>query len=129
MNSWRRRPIMQTQASRYVFPALGALYERCQRFAYPILRVAFGLWFIPHGCQKLFGWWGGNIAGVAKGMAAGGIEPGMVWADYIGTLGLVGGVLVAIGFLTPAVAAPFFGVMLRCAIPGHAKLGHFLAHP
>ena len=68
---------MQTppQASRYVFSALGALYERCQRFAYPILRVAFGLWFIPHGCQKLFGWWGGNIAGTAKGMAAAGIEP------------------------------------------------------
>src|SRR3989442_5025751 len=109
MNSWRRRPIMQTQASRYimglllqefipsgmgvqrsimqtqasryVFPALGALYERFQRFAYPILRVAFGLWFIPHGCQKLFGWWGGNIAGVAKGMAAAGIETGMVWGD------------------------------------------------
>ena len=98
---------MQTppQASRYVFPALGALYERCQRFAYPILRVTFGVWFIPHGCQKLFGWWGGNIAGVAKGMAAAGIEPGMFWAYYIGTLELVGGFLVAIGFLTRPVAA------------------------
>ena len=67
------------QASRYVFPALGALYERCQRFAYPILRVTFGVLFIPHGCQKLFGWWGGNIAGTAKGMAAAGLEPGMFW--------------------------------------------------
>ena len=88
---------MQTppHASRYVFPVLGALYERCQRFAYPILRVTFGAWFIPHGCQKLFGWWGGNIAGVAKGMAAAGLEPGMFWAYYIGTLELVGGFLVA----------------------------------
>src|SRR2546427_3889128 len=77
MNSWRRRPIMQTQASRYVFPALGALYERCQRFAYPILRVAFGLWFIPHGCQKLFGWWGGNIGGAVKGVAAAGNQARM----------------------------------------------------
>jgi len=118
---------MQTppQASRYVFPALGALYERCQRFAYPILRVAFGLWFIPHGCQKLFGWWGGNIAGVAKGMAAAGIEPGIFWAYYIGTLELVGGVLVAIGFLTRPVAALFFGFMFVAAFHVNWKLGYF----
>jgi putative oxidoreductase len=118
---------MQTppQASRYVFPALGALYERCQRFAYPILRVAFGLWFIPHGCQKLFGWWGGNIAGVAKGMAVAGIEPGMFWAYYIGTLELVGGVLVAIGLLTRPVAALFFGFMFVAAFHFNWKLGYF----
>ena len=113
---------MQTtqQASRYVFPALGALYERCQRFAYPILRVTFGVWFIPHGCQKLFGWWGGNIAGVAKGMAAAGIEPGMFWAYYIGVLELVGGFLIAIGFLTRPVAALFFG---SCSSPRFISTG------
>src|SRR5258708_22789650 len=109
---------MQTpqQASRYVFPALGPLYERCQRFAYPILRVSFGLWFIPHGCQKLFGLWGGNIAGTAKGMAAAGLEPGMFWAYYIGTLELVGGVLVAIGLLTRPVGGPFFCCLVVCPV-------------
>src|SRR5256885_10107444 len=110
MNSWRRRPIMQTppQASRYVFPALGALYERCQRFAYPILRVAFGLWFIPHGCQKLFGWWGGDIAGTAKRMAAAGIEAGMVWADYIRNPRTGGRAPLRHRLLTPPRPAPFF---------------------
>src|SRR2546425_5347703 len=108
MNSWRRRPIMQTQASRYVFPALGALYERCQRFAYPILRVSFGLWFIPHGCQKLFGWWGGNIAGTAKGMAAAGLEPRMFWADYNRGLRLGGGLLLPLGLSDRPPAGPFF---------------------
>src|SRR2546427_12113245 len=108
---------MQTaqQPSRYVFPALGALYERCQRFAYPILRVSFGLWFIPHGCQKLFGWWGGNIAGTAKGMAAAGLEPGMFWGDLIGILELVGGVLGALGFLSPAAAGGLFGFFVVLA--------------
>src|SRR5258708_12145261 len=95
------------QASRYVFPALGALYERCQRFAYPILRVTFGVWFIPHGCQKLFGWWGGNVAGTAKGMAAAGLEPRLFWADYIRTPQLGGGVLFALGLLAPPPAPPF----------------------
>jgi len=33
-----------------------------------------------------------------KGMAAAGLEPGVFWAYYIGTLELVGGLLVAIGF-------------------------------
>src|SRR2546428_12605853 len=104
---------MQTtqQASRYVFPALGALYERCQRFAYPILRVTFGVWFIPHGCQKLFGWWGGNIAGTAKGMAAAGIQPRMFWADYIRTPQLGGGVLLPLRLPTPPRGGPFFRLL------------------
>src|SRR2546427_8061990 len=114
---------MQTppQASRYVFPALGALYERCQRFAYPILRVAFGLWFIPHGCQKLFGWWGGNIAGTAKGMAAAGIGPGHLSAHYIRGLELGGGVLLAIRLLTPAAAAVFLRLLLLRPFSAHLK--------
>src|SRR2546426_10598070 len=101
---------MQTppQASRYVFPALGALYERCQRFAYPILRVAFGLWFIPHGCQKLFGWWGGNISGPAKGVAAAGVQPRLVLGEYNGNLQLGGGVLVPPRLLAPAPGGALF---------------------
>ena len=118
---------MQTaqQGSRYVFPAQGALYERSQRFAYPILRVAYGLWFVPHGCQKLFGWFGGNIAGTAKGMAAAGIVPVMFWAYYIGTLELVGGLLLAVGFLTRPVAALFFGFMFVAAFHVNIKAGYF----
>ncbi len=61
---------MQSPASRYVFPALGTLYQRFQQYAWPIFRVAYGAFYIPHGCQKLFGWFGGNIGGTAKGMAA-----------------------------------------------------------
>src|SRR6266852_6456963 len=116
---------MQSPASRYVFPALGTLYERCRQYAWPIFRVAYGAFYIPHGCQKLFGWFGGNIAGTAKGMAAAGIEPGMIWAYYIGTLELVGGVLVAIGFLTRPVAALFFGFMFVAAFHVNWKLGYF----
>jgi len=118
---------MQTaqQGSQYVFPALGTFYERCQRFTWPIFRVALGLWFVPHGCQKLFGWFDGNIAGTAKGMAAAGIEPAMFWAYYIGTLELVGGLLLAVGFLTRPVAALFFGFMFVAAFHVNMKAGYF----
>ena len=58
-------------------------------------------------------------------MAAAGIEPGMFWAYYIGTLELVGGFLVAIGFLTRPMAALFFGFMLVAAFHVNWKLGYF----
>jgi len=116
---------MQSPASQYVFPALGTLYQRCDRFAWPILRVAYGLWFVPHGCQKLFGWFGGNIEGVAKGMAAAGIVPGMFWAYYIGVLELVGGLLLAVGFLTRPMAALFFGFMAVATFYFNWRLGYF----
>ncbi len=114
---------MQSPASRYVFPALGALYQRFQQYAWPIFRVAYGAFYIPHGCQKLFGWFGGNIAGTAKGMAAAGLEPGMFWAYYIGTLEFVGGILMVIGFLTRPVAALFIGFMAVAAFHVHWKIG------
>ncbi len=116
---------MQSPASRYVFPALGTLYQRCERYAWPILRVTYGLWFVPHGCQKLFGWFGGNIEGVAKGMAAAGIVPGMFWAYYIGILELVGGLLLAVGFLTRPIAALFFGFMAVAAFYFNWRIGYF----
>jgi len=108
-----------------VFPALGTLYQRCERYAWPILRVTYGLWFVPHGCQKLFGWFGGNIEGVAKGMAAAGIVPGMFWAYYIGILELVGGLLLAVGFLTRPVAALFFGFMAVATFYFNWRIGYF----
>lgn len=117
---------MQSPASpQYVFPALGSLYQRCERYAWPILRIAYGLWYVPHGCQKLFGWFGGNIEGVAKGMAAAGIVPGMFWASYIGVLELVGGLLVTVGFLTRPVAALFFGFMFVATFYFNWRIGYF----
>jgi len=117
--------IMQSPASRYVFPALGKLDAQCEQYTWPILRVAYGAFYIPHGCQKLFGWFGGNIAGTAKGMAASGLEPAMFWAYYIGVLELVGGILMVIGFLTRPVAALFFGFMFVAAFHVHWKIGYF----
>lgn len=113
------------QAPQYVFPALGRLYERCKPYAYTILRVSYGLWYVPHGCQKLLGWFGGSIEGTAKGMASAGIVPPMFWAYYIGTLELVGGLLLAVGFLTRPVAALFFGFMAVAAFYYNPRAGYF----
>ena len=50
--------------SRYYVPALGNLCASLDRYALPMLRIVLGLILIPHGCQKLFGWFGG--AGFAR---------------------------------------------------------------
>jgi putative oxidoreductase len=117
---------MQTaQSTQYVIPTLGSMYERLKPYAYPILRVAYGAWFIPHGCQKLFGWWGGDIARTAKGFAAAKIEPAMFWVYYIGTLEVLGGILIVLGFLTRPVAALFFGFMAVATFYYNAQFGYF----
>ena len=117
---------MQSPAStQYVFPALGRLYQQCEKFAWPLLRISYGLWYMPHGAQKLFGWYGGNIAGIAKGMDAAGISPGMFWAYYIGVLELLGGLLIAIGFLTRPVAALFIGFTAVATFYFNWRYGYF----
>lgn len=113
------------QGARYVFPGLGGLYERCERFAWPIFRAAYGLWYLPHGCQKLFGWFGGNVVGVAGGMEKVGITPGLFWAYFIGTLELAGGILLIVGFLTRPVAALFVGFMIVAATVYNPQFGYF----
>ena len=44
---------------RLFIPALGGIYAACEPYALPLLRAVLGLILIPHGCQKLFGMFGG----------------------------------------------------------------------
>ena len=37
-----------------------AQLERLAPLAYPLVRIAAGLMLVPHGAQKLFGWFGGH---------------------------------------------------------------------
>src|SRR3954454_18196329 len=98
---------------RYLVPALGGIYGALETYSWPLVRAATGLFFVPHGLQKLFGMWGGDIARTAEGMAKQGLEPAMFWAHYIAVLELFGGILLAIGFLTRPIAACHRP--LRCA--------------
>src|ERR1700757_3950758 len=55
---------MPDQSPRLYIPALGRIYERFSPCVEAALRIALGAILIPHGCQKLFGWFGG--AGLGK---------------------------------------------------------------
>jgi putative oxidoreductase len=71
-----------------------------------ILQLGVGLTFAAHGAQKALGWWGGpGIAGWEGAMEHMGFRPARLFAYVSAGVELVGGLLLAVGFLTPVVAA------------------------
>jgi putative oxidoreductase len=110
-----------------IIPALGPLYDGLKEFAYPLLRVVMGFVFIPHGMQKILGMYGApkmeQYVQAFSGVGAWAANSG--WVTYIGLLELVGGVFMAIGFLTRFVAIQFTVFMVIAAFVVHWKFGFF----
>ena len=89
-----------------------------------LLRTIVGALFFGHGTQKLFGWFGGHgIEGTAGAFESLGLRPGRKHATAAGAAEAGGGVLLALGFLTPAAAASLIGVMSTAISKVHAKNG------
>lgn len=106
-------------------PALQSIYDQFAWLSWPIVRIAAGLFLMPHGAQKLFGLWGGNIQNTALGFAKNGLEPALPLAYLVGATEFFGGFLIAIGFLTrPAAlgAAILLGV---ATLVVHLPIGFF----
>ena len=62
---------------RRIIPPLGAVYDALAPLALPMIRVTAGLLLLPHGSQKLFGWFGGaGMQATAQFFASVGFEPG-----------------------------------------------------
>lgn len=117
----KRGETMQTNVAaggtRYFIPGLARGYEALGDFSWALLRVLYGAFYIPHGMQKLFGAWGGNIEGLAKAIDGRmGWHPGVFWAHYIGCLEFFGGILLVLGLLTRPVALLFCGFMFVAAV-------------
>ncbi len=95
-------------------------------FGLLIIRVLLGLTFAAHGTQKLFGWFGGHgIEGTGGFFESIGIKPGKRMAFFAGAGELVGGLLFAIGFLTPLAAIIIILTMLVAIIKVHIKNGYW----
>jgi putative oxidoreductase len=92
-----------------------------------LLRLTVGLTLAAHGAQKLFGWFGGpglDVTGQFFAML--GFSPGRRHALMAGLAETGGGLLLALGFLTPVAAAVVFSVMLVAALSVHVKKGFFI---
>lgn len=88
-----------------------------------LIRAVVGLLFVGHGTQKLFGLFGGpGLQGTARFLGSLGYRRSRAMAVVHGVAEAVGGLLFALGLLTP-VAAALIGVMLNAAIVVHARNG------
>jgi putative oxidoreductase len=89
-----------------------------------LVRLVVGILFMGHGAQKLFGWFGGyGPKGTGGWMESIGIKPGVAMAVLAGLMELVGGVLFALGWLTPLAAVLITLTMLAAIFKVHGKNG------
>ena len=89
-----------------------------------LIRAVLGLLLFAHGCQKLFGWWGGHgLEGTGGFFHTLGHRPGRQMAALAGASEATGGALLFLGLLTPLGAAAIIGTMTVAAVSVHADNG------
>jgi len=109
-------------------PALGRLYAATSGLAWPLVRAVTGLWMMPHGAQKLFGWFGGNPEAMAAFFAKIGLTPALPLTYLAGSVEFFGGLLLALGLWTRPAAAAAMVLMLVAVIKVHLGSGFFWTH-
>lgn len=89
-----------------------------------LVRTVIGGFFIGHGTQKLFGWFGGGgLEATGQGFEALGLAPGRRNALAAGLAESGGGTLLALGLATPLAEATLIAVMLTAVRTLHWQKG------
>jgi len=89
-----------------------------------ILRGVVGLILVAHGAQKLFGWFGGpGLKGFTGWMAAMGLKPAAIWGLMGALSEFGGGILLALGLLSPLGSLAIIGAMLMAIGLAHWSKG------
>ena len=89
-----------------------------------ILRLVVGLTLAAHGSQKLFGWWGGaGMTGWTQSVQKLRIRPAQPWAWVAALSEFGGGLLLALGLLTPLGSLAITGAMLVAIATVHLSRG------
>ncbi len=107
-------------------PALGGIYGKLACLAYPLVRVTTGLFLMPHGAMKLFGWFGGNPENTAEFFSKIGIEPAMPMVIAVGAVEFFGGLLLVLGLFTRPAAAAIVVVLAVAVERVHLANGFFV---
>ena len=101
-----------------------ATQGRTVKIARLLLRVIVGGFFVGHGTQKLFGWFGGQgLEATAQGFEHLGMRPGRRNAIAAGVAEAGGGAALALGFATPLAASVLTATMLTAINRVHLKNG------
>lgn len=114
-----------TSSARPLIPAVATLTRTLAPFGEPMVRVAAGLFLMPHGAQKLFGLFGGHgLEATGQFFATKfGLPPSM--ALVAGLVEFFGGLCLALGLLTRPAAALVVGLMAGAVLTVHLPHGFF----
>jgi len=93
-----------------------------------ILRLVIGLTIAAHGAQKLFGWWGGpGMSKWTESVKRLRIRPAQPWAWVAAMSEFGGGLLFALGFLSPLGTLAIVGAMLVAIATVHLSKGFWVS--
>jgi putative oxidoreductase len=92
-----------------------------------LLRLVVGLYVAAHGAQKLFGWFDGHGLAATRGMLGSmlGYRPAWLWALAVTLAEFGGGLLLALGLLSPIGAIAVAAAMLSATLVPHWSKGPF----
>ncbi len=117
--------MQDNDAETLIMASLGPVYAALKPLAWLLVRVVAGANLVPHGTQKLFGWFGGKgMEATAQYFGSIGFEPAMLWAWLVALTEVVGGSCLAVGLLTRPVAL-VVATFLFTAVAHHAPNGFF----
>lgn len=91
-----------------------------------LIRVTLAAIMLPHGAQKLLGWFGGyGFSGTMQYFTQ---SVGLPWIVAAGAILLefLGSIALLFGAGTRAIAAGFIGIMLGAIVTTHAQFGFFM---
>jgi putative oxidoreductase len=92
-----------------------------------ILRLVIGFTLAAHGSQKLFGWWGGpGMGGWTQVVERLRIRPAKPWAWIAALSEFGGGILLALGLLSPLGNIAIAGSMLVAVVTVHLSKGFWV---
>jgi putative oxidoreductase len=98
-------------------------------FTLLILRLVVGLTFAAHGAQKAFGWWNGPGLEKWREIVAGmRFRPVGLWTAVSVGAELVGGLMLALGLLTPLAATALIGQSVVLTLKVHLRNGFWNAN-
>src|SRR3974390_391979 len=108
-----------------VVPVFASITNDLSPLAEPLVRVTAGLLLVPHGAQKLFGWFGGyGIEATGPFFVAKLGLPASL-AVMAGIIQFFGGLLFAAGAGTRPPAPLVFGLMAFAVVEVHLPAGFF----
>src|SRR5690606_4669469 len=106
--------------------SLMPILDKASVLAWPLVRITAGALLIPHGAQKLFGWFGGyGLQATGQFFETSlGMSPGILMAGLAGSVEFFAGLALVLGLLTRPAALAVAGLM-AVALSVHIPAGFF----